>query len=118
MYNGIGLSTARGSGTNGFVQRNLSHVRVNKEHVEYKQDEEAKKLQAYISRKGNAELLQHDRKRQIELKCVEMEEMMREQSYSEEEIQRKVDKFRKQLMDKESQRDAYEVSFDEFGRPT
>ena len=27
MYNGIGLRTVRGSGTNGYVQRNLSHVR-------------------------------------------------------------------------------------------
>ena len=27
MYNGIGLRTVRGSGTNGYVQRNLSHIR-------------------------------------------------------------------------------------------
>lgn len=26
-YNGVGLSTARGSGTNGFVQRNLSSIK-------------------------------------------------------------------------------------------
>ena len=26
-YNGVGLSTARGSGTNGYVQRNLSHIK-------------------------------------------------------------------------------------------
>jgi hypothetical protein len=79
MYNGIGLATARGTGTNGYVQRNLSYVRVHKEHVEYKPDEDAKKLEAYINRKGNAELLKHDRKRKIELKCAEMEELMTEQ---------------------------------------
>ena len=79
MYNGIGLQTTRGSGTNGYVQRNLSHVRMTKEKVEYKPDEETKKLEAYISKKGNAELLKHDRKRQIEVKCLEMEEMMSEQ---------------------------------------
>ena len=33
MYNGIGLTTARGSGTNGYVQRNLSLVRNVKEKV-------------------------------------------------------------------------------------
>lgn len=27
MYNGIGLSTARGSGTSGYVQRNLAHTK-------------------------------------------------------------------------------------------
>jgi len=26
MYNGVGLQTARGSGTSGYVQKNLSHV--------------------------------------------------------------------------------------------
>ena len=26
MYNGIGLSTVRGSGTNGYVQRNTAHI--------------------------------------------------------------------------------------------
>lgn len=81
MYNGIGLQTTRGSGTNGYVQRNLGFVRVNKETVEYKPDEDVKKLEAYISKKGNAELLKHDRKRKIEVKCLEMEEMMSEQGY-------------------------------------
>lgn len=81
MYNGIGLQTTRGSGTNGYVQRNLGFVRVNKETVEYKPDEDVKKLEAYISKKGNAELLKHDRKRKIEVKCLEMEEMMSEQGF-------------------------------------
>ena len=26
MYNGIGLTSVRGSGTNGYVQRNMAHV--------------------------------------------------------------------------------------------
>lgn len=26
MYNGIGLTTVRGSGTNGYVQRNTAHI--------------------------------------------------------------------------------------------
>jgi serine/arginine repetitive matrix protein 2 len=81
MYNGIGLQTARGTGTIVYVQRNLSFVRVTKEKVDYKPDEEAKKLEAYISKKGNAELLEHERKRKVELKCVEMEDLMTEQGY-------------------------------------
>jgi serine/arginine repetitive matrix protein 2 len=54
-------------------------VRNNKEKVDYKPDEETKKLEAYINKKGNAELLKHDRKRKIELKCAEMEDLMTEQ---------------------------------------
>ena len=119
MYNGIGLQTARGSGTNGFVTKNLSYVRVSKEKVEYKPDEEIKKLEAYINKKGNAELLKHDRKRKIELKCVEMEDLMIEQGYAEEEIASKVEKFRKQLLEKDSLKDEAQVEFefDQFGRP-
>lgn len=119
MYNGIGLATSRGTGTNGYVQKNLSYVRVHKEKVEYKPDEESKKLEAYINRKGNVELLKHDRKRKIELKCVEMEDLMREQGYKEEEIEKKVEKFRKQLQEKDSQKnqDEVEISYDQNGKP-
>ena len=33
MYNGIGLDTARGSGTNGYVQRNLGALRHHRDKV-------------------------------------------------------------------------------------
>jgi serine/arginine repetitive matrix protein 2 len=102
MYNGIGLGTVRGSGTNGFVTRNLSHVRTTKENVEYKPDEELKKLESYINKKGNAELLAHERKRKIELKCLEMEDLMSEQGYPADQVETKVAKFRQQLLDKDT----------------
>lgn len=35
MYNGIGLQTARGSGTSGYIQKNLSH---NVKKVQSKED--------------------------------------------------------------------------------
>jgi len=35
MYNGIGLTTARGSGTNGYVQRNVALVSDNKKFVSF-----------------------------------------------------------------------------------
>ena len=40
MYNGIGLDTVRGSGTNGFITRNLSSINHKKERVDYKNDEQ------------------------------------------------------------------------------
>lgn len=45
MYNGIGLSTVRGSGTSGYVQRNLSHVPATKEKrkIDYKTEADLKK---------------------------------------------------------------------------
>jgi serine/arginine repetitive matrix protein 2 len=65
-YNGIGLSTARGSGTNGYVVKNLSAIRHRRQDFrrndEY--DDEPK------IRKPNAELVQHEQKRSIEVKCA------------------------------------------------
>lgn len=81
MYNGIGLSTARGSGTNGYVQRNLSFVKQTKNKIEYRTEEDLKKLDAAINRPPNEEILAHQRKRHIELKCLEMEECMQEQGH-------------------------------------
>ena len=45
MYNGIGLSTVRGSGTSGYVQRNLSHVPATKERqkINYKTEADLQK---------------------------------------------------------------------------
>ena len=35
-----------------------------------------KKLETLIEKKGNAEILQHEKKRRIEVKCLEMRDMM------------------------------------------
>ena len=81
MYNGIGLSTARGSGTNGFVQRNLSSVKRTKDRVDYRTEEDVARLEKQLNRQPNAEILSHDRKRRVELKCMEMHELMEEQGW-------------------------------------
>ena len=79
MYNNIGLQTARGSGTNGYVQRNLSLLRSRKEKVEYHTQEDVDKLEQMNTKKPNQEILEHERKRQIELKCMELQDIMEEQ---------------------------------------
>lgn len=79
MYNNIGLQTVRGSGTNGYVQRNLSFVNSKKERVEYRRDEDLQKLEQMNTKKPNKEILEHQRKRQIELKCMELQDVMEDQ---------------------------------------
>ena len=79
MYNNIGLATARGSGTNGYVQRNLSMIRNRKEKIEYHTEEDVAKLEQMNMKKPNEEILEHERKRQIELKCMELQDAMEEQ---------------------------------------
>ena len=83
MYNGIGLQTARGSGTSGHIQKNLSHVggfigKTNKVQKLQGEGSYAKVLQEFranptpLPRPPNAELLQHEALRKIESKLFEM----------------------------------------------
>lgn len=80
MYNGIGLTTARGSGTNGHVQRNHAAMRPGKKDTSsYKTEEDLAKLDRQINKAPNKEILDHERKRKIEVKCAEFEEILEKQ---------------------------------------
>lgn len=65
MYNGIGLTTARGSGTNGYVQRNMAFVKDRP-----RQQYNTERTQP-VQKKPNEEILEHERKRQLEVKVLE-----------------------------------------------
>ncbi|KAJ8250893.1 hypothetical protein GJAV_G00214470 [Gymnothorax javanicus] len=104
MYNGIGLTTPRGSGTNGYVQRNLSSIRAKRsrdERGDERDEKDREKLESQLSRQPNAGILEHQRKRQLEVKCAELQDMMEEQGYSAEEIEEKVNSFRLMLLEKQ-----------------
>uniref|UniRef100_A0A8C2IDD0 CWF21 domain-containing protein n=1 Tax=Cyprinus carpio TaxID=7962 RepID=A0A8C2IDD0_CYPCA len=104
MYNGIGLTTPRGSGTNGYVQRNLSSVRVKRNRDERggeRDEKDRERLESQLNRQPNADILEHQRKRQLEVKCAELQDMMEEQGYSAEEIEEKVSTFRLMLQEKQ-----------------
>ena len=87
MYNGIGLTTARGSGTNGYVTRNLAFVHNTKDRVKYKTEEEIQKLDSLSQRKLNLEILDHERKRKLELKCLEFQDDLEDQGLQQDEIE-------------------------------
>ena len=79
MYNGIGLKTARGSGTNGFVQRNLSYVSPVR-LLEFSKRRDNEIVEPKIQ-KQDTSILEHQVKREIELAVLELEEKMKEQGY-------------------------------------
>lgn len=81
MYNGIGLATARGSGTNGYVTRNWAAVKKVKDQTSFKTEEELSKIDSAANRQPNQELLDHDRKRKVELKCIELEQSLEDQGW-------------------------------------
>ncbi|XP_035989926.1 serine/arginine repetitive matrix protein 3 isoform X2 [Fundulus heteroclitus] len=65
------------------------------------EEDEEPILAPVLVKKPHREILDHERKRRVELKCMELQEMMEEQGYTEEEIRQKVSTFRQMLMDKE-----------------
>jgi len=93
MYNGIGLTTARGSGTNGFVQRNISAIRQTKEKVPDSHEKEDSAVRPF-----DPELVEHERRRQAEVRCMELRDLLEEQDLPESEINEKVNAFRAKLL--------------------
>merc|ERR1712070_1305989 len=65
MSSNVGLSTPRGSGTSGYVQRNLSHLKPRDSAQPYPKDYDTIKNR---QRQPDKEILEHDRKREIEVK--------------------------------------------------
>merc|ERR1712025_522214 len=61
-------------------------------------------------------ILDHERKRKLEVKCMELEEVLEEQGYADTEIEEKVSAYRKMLLTKEVSKKAF-TEVDEFGRP-
>lgn len=79
MYNAIGLPTPRGSGTNGYVQRNWASLPKSKDRKHYS-DQDIEKLNLTL-RKPNNDILDHEKKRKIEVKCMEYEQKLEDQGY-------------------------------------
>ena len=48
-------------------------------------------MDAQANREPNLGILEHERKRKLEVKCLELEEVLEEQGLNEEEIEEKVD---------------------------
>lgn len=100
MYNGIGLQTPRGSGTNGYIQSNKFFVRPKTGKVVVDnagKGFEAGQGTAGVTKKANKEILEHDRKRQIELKLVVLEDKLIDQGYTDAEIAEKLAEARRNL---------------------
>ena len=85
MYNGIGLRTARGSGTNGYVQSNSAFVKP----VNVRRAEEINRTggigardgewKARTAVEGNKEINEHNRKREVEAQVYALRDELEEE---------------------------------------
>ena len=96
MYNGIGLTTPRGSGTSGHVIKNLSYVKP--DFFRNKLDSNSGKLRQQADQHnaalplstGNRDILDHNRKREVEVRLFEFQELLIEQGCTDTEIEEKL----------------------------
>ncbi|KAL6889801.1 cwf21 domain-containing protein [Trichoderma longibrachiatum] len=94
MSDNVGLSTPRGSGTSGYVQRNLAQIRPRDYAAPYPKDRDMRHKQ----RQPDKAILEHDRKREVEVKVFELRDQLEEEEVEEEEIDRRCDELRKKLL--------------------
>jgi hypothetical protein len=94
MSSNVGLNTPRGSGTSGYVQKNRSLLRPRDKHAPYPQDWESAK---HRQRQPDQEILEHDRKREIEVKVFTLRDKLEEDGVDEDDIDDQCDALRKKL---------------------
>ncbi|KAI9793340.1 MAG: RNA-splicing factor [Peltula sp. TS41687] len=99
MSSNVGLSTPRGSGTSGYVQRNLSALKPRNDHraAPYPQDFDSIKHQ-HRARKPDEGILEHDRQRSIEVKVFELRDRLEDEGVDEEEIEAQTSALREKLL--------------------
>jgi hypothetical protein len=79
MSSNVGLSTPRGSGTSGYVQRNLSLLKPRDNAAPYPKDWDNFK---HRQRQPDKEILEHDRRREIEVKVFELRDGLEDEGYA------------------------------------
>ena len=78
MSSNVGLTTPRGSGTSGYVQRNLSHQKPRDNFAPYPKDYDSLK---HRQRKPDKDILNHDRLREIEVKVFDLRDKLEDEGY-------------------------------------
>ncbi|SPR01041.1 unnamed protein product (mitochondrion) [Plasmodiophora brassicae] len=94
-YNGVGLSTARGSGTNGYVQRNVSALRRATPSMRVAPDDAA--APPRINARADPSLVKHREERAVAVQCMALRVKMEDAGASEDEIARSVAELRQRL---------------------
>ncbi|KAK4106120.1 cwf21-domain-containing protein [Parathielavia hyrcaniae] len=101
MSDNVGLATPRGSGTSGYVQRNLAHMKPRDMAAPYlprNSNSDADSMR-HRPRQPDQGLLEHDRKREVEVKVFELRDRLEEEGFEdEEEIESQCDELRKKLL--------------------
>merc|ERR1712166_987350 len=87
MYNNVGHKTVRGTGTNGYIQRNLAFLPKERERLPFQLQQIKQKLTSFPKeRKPNEALIQRYKKRAIESIVYDLRCSLEDQKFHNSEI--------------------------------
>ncbi|KAI9754960.1 MAG: RNA-splicing factor [Lichina confinis] len=98
MSSNVGLSTPRGSGTSGYVQRNLSYLKPRDNVAPYPSKDLDRFKQQHRQRQPDKDILEHERRRLVEVKVFELRDKLEDDEVDEEEIEKQTSELRKKLL--------------------
>ncbi|KAK9449363.1 uncharacterized protein V1518DRAFT_415780 [Limtongia smithiae] len=103
-YNGIGLSTARGSGTNGYISSNKANLRPRNraDDVAGRRGDGDDFRDGDIRRDARRrepakEIQEHENAREVEIKCMELRVKLEDEGVADDDIDKQVDELRTKL---------------------
>ena len=101
MYGNVGLPTARGSGTNGYIQRNLSFIKKKFKLGNYKEIINQFQLNPLQSKKRiDNEIIEHEIKYKIEMELYDLKEKLKNDGVNDIEIENQIKLKREELKNK------------------
>ncbi|KAI9756966.1 MAG: hypothetical protein M4579_003624 [Chaenotheca gracillima] len=116
MSSNVGLTTPRGSGTSGYVQRNLSHLKPRDGPYPSPRDA-ADERHSHRPRKPDEKILDHERRREIEVKVFELRDRLEDEGVDEEEIETRTAALRSKLSPTSSMPPPSDVRTDDLPGP-
>jgi len=94
-------ASVRGSGTNGYVQKNMAHVSRERQARQKSMDKAPDRSgDMRDPKRANTDIIDHNRKRAIEVKIINLRESLEAQGVSEAQIEERADAMRQSLLAK------------------
>lgn len=108
MYNGIGLTTTRGTGTSGHVQKNIAALRGPKRRTANNQPNPHEILRRKLKqdKAGTSAILAHENRRKVEVAVAELEEELSDRGYESTVIQTMTERLRQDLLSRSDDEEA------------
>ncbi|KAI0023165.1 Pre-mRNA-splicing factor CWC21 [Xylariomycetidae sp. FL0641] len=104
MSDNVGLSTPRGSGTSGYVQRNLAHLKPRDRPAPYPpRDGGGLEHPRHRQRQPDQKILEHARKREVEVEVFELRDRLEDEGVDEESIDEQCAALRSKLLAEQQQ---------------